>query len=79
MSSRFVTVLIPVGISAFCWWMVISSSSRNKLSKSGADFWRLKKNGQESWDAGMLAGYLVGAIFFSIASITMLLVMLKGD
>jgi hypothetical protein len=58
--------------------MVISSSTRKKLGKPGSRFWGLNKSGEESWDAMMLAAYLVGALFFSIISVMMLFVLPRG-
>jgi hypothetical protein len=74
MAENLFALLIPITISAFCWWMVLKPSARRKFGKSGYDFWRLDKEGRESWDAMQLAACLIGALFFSLVTIVFLVV-----
>jgi hypothetical protein len=66
--------LIPIILSAFCWWMVLAPSTRRRFGRPGYDFWRLNKEGRESWDAMALAAYLIGALFFSLLTLVFLVV-----
>jgi len=72
MAENAFALLIPITISAFCWWMVLKPSARRRFGKSGYDFWRLDKEGRESWDGMQLAACLVGALFSSLLTIVFL-------
>lgn len=69
MAENVFTLLFFAGISTFCWFMVFRSSARRKSNEPAYDFWRLTKQGREDWDAGMLAGYLIGAMVFSLITL----------
>ena len=69
MAETVITLLFFAGISTFCWLMVFRSAARRKFNKPGNDFWRLSKQGREDWDAGMWAGYLIGAMVFSLITL----------
>ena len=66
--------LVPIGISAFCWWMVLKPSTGRRFGKPGYEFWRFNEEGRESWDAMALAAYLIGAVFFSLLTLAFLVV-----
>jgi hypothetical protein len=69
MAENVITFLFSAGISTFCWAMVFRSSTRRKFNEPGYHFWRLDKQGREDWDAMMLAGYLIGAMAFSLITL----------
>jgi len=49
--------------------MVLNSSSRRKFDKPTNNFWRLNAQDRQDWDAMSLAAYLVGGLFFSLATL----------
>ena len=74
MAESIIALLFLVGMSTFCWIMVLRPSTRRKFNEPGYHFWRLDKEGREGWDAIQLAGYLVGAMLFSIITLAFLFV-----
>ncbi|HZI86317.1 MAG TPA: hypothetical protein VFD48_05760 [Pyrinomonadaceae bacterium] len=74
MAENIITLLFLLGMSTFCWIMVLRPSARRKFNEPGYHFWRLNKEGREGWDAMQLAGYLVGAMVFSIITVVFLFV-----
>ena len=74
MVENIVAFLFLAGLSMFCWLMVFRPSTRRKFNQGAYRFWRLDKEGREAWDAMYLAGYLVGAMIFSIMTLAFLFV-----
>ncbi|HEY8225524.1 MAG TPA: hypothetical protein VIG25_09620 [Pyrinomonadaceae bacterium] len=74
MADNIITFLFLLGMSMFCWVMVLRPSTRRKFNEPGYHFWRLSKDGREGWDAMQLAGYLVGAMVFSLITLVFLFV-----
>ena len=68
-AGNVTSFLFLLGISAFCWAMVFSSSSRRKFDKPTYNFWRLNAQERQDWSALSLAGYLVGGLFFSLLTL----------
>lgn len=73
MAESIIALLFLVGMSMFCWIRVLRPSTRRKFNEPGYHFWRLNKEGREGWDV-QLAGYLVGAMVFSIIALVFLFV-----
>jgi len=74
MTETIVAFLFLSGMSTFCWFMVFRPSTRRKFNQGAFRFWRLSKEDREAWDAMYLAGYLVGAMIFSIMTLVFLFV-----
>ena len=74
MAENIIGFLLLLGMSTFCWIMVLRPSTRRKSNEPGYHFWRLNKEGREGWDAMQLAGYLVGAMVFSIITLVFIFV-----
>jgi hypothetical protein len=74
MAENIITFLFLLGMSTFCWIMVLRPSTRRKFNEPGYHFWRLSRDGREGWDAMQLAGYLVGAMVFSLITLVFLFV-----
>ena len=68
------TFLFLLGMSVFCWLMVLKPSLREKFGRSRSRLWRLRKEDYEGWDAMMLAGYLVGAMSFSLLTLVLIFI-----
>jgi hypothetical protein len=74
MAENIISFLLLLGISIFCWVMVFRPSARRKINEPGYRFWRLDQEGREGWDAMQLAGYLIGAMVFSLIALVFLVV-----
>ena len=74
MAENTIAFLFLLAMSTFCWVMVLRPSTRRKFNESGYRFWRLNKEGREGWDAMQLAGYLIGAMVFSLITFVFLVV-----
>ena len=61
--------LVVLGISIFCWVMILKPSSRRKQNEPAYHFWRLGKQDRHDLDAMSLAGFLVGALLFSMITL----------
>ena len=69
--------LVFLGISVFCWIMVFNPAFRRKQSEPrpwAYYFWRLKKQDRRDLDAMYLAGFLVGALLFSMVTLVWFIV-----
>ncbi len=73
--SEFSLTLIPALVSALCWWAALNKSARQKMNRDANRLWRMDKEQQEMYDAMSLAAALVGALFFSFATILFLFVL----
>jgi len=73
-AKNVITFLFLLGLSVFCWAMVFSSSTRRKFDKPTYNFWRLNSQDREDWSALSLAGYLAGAMFFSLLTLVLVVV-----
>lgn len=74
MAENIIAFLLLLGMSTFCWVMVLRPSTRRKFNEPGYRFWRLSKEGREGWDAMHMAGYLIGAMVFSLITFVFLVV-----
>jgi len=72
--AKVFTFLVLVGLSVYCWWMVVSETARRKSDEPGYDFWRLSKEERESWDGLSIASSLIAALILSLASIVFVVV-----
>jgi hypothetical protein len=70
----FIGFVVVLGISIFCWIMVLRPTFRRKQNEPGYDFWRLKKQDRRDMDAVSLAGSLVGAMVFSMITLVWVIV-----
>lgn len=66
--------IVFIGMSIFSWVMVFRASTRRKFNEPGYDFWRLNKEGRESFDAMVLASNLIIAMVFSLLLLVLLVV-----
>ena len=74
MAENIITFLFLLGMSTFCWIMVLRPSVRRKFNEPGYHFWRLSKDARDGWDAMQLAASLVLAMAFSIITLVFLFV-----
>jgi hypothetical protein len=72
MTENIITFLFFLGMSTFCWVMVLRPSMRRKFNEPGYHFWRLSKDRREGWDTMQLASYLVMAMVFSLITLVFL-------
>ena len=65
------SVFVLVGISAFCWLMVVNPSARRRFGEPPFTFFRMRmsKEDRAMADGAAIAIYLVGALLFSIITI----------
>jgi hypothetical protein len=66
--------LVFLGISIFCWLMVLKPSFRRSQNEPAYYFWRLKKQGRRDLDAMYLAASLVVAMLFSMITLVFVVV-----
>ena len=64
------TEIIIFAISVGCWWLVLNKSVRD--SRVAKDFFRLSDDAQQMLEASWFAAALIGALFFTILFIFML-------
>ena len=64
------TEIIIFVLSVVCWWLVFNKSTRE--SSFAKAFWKLSDDEQEMLDASWFAAALIGALFFSIFFIFLL-------
>jgi hypothetical protein len=74
MAEDLITVLFLLGVSTFCWVMVLRPSTRQKFNIPAYHFWRLNKEGREGWAAMQLAACVIGAMVFSLITLIFLFV-----
>jgi RsiW-degrading membrane proteinase PrsW (M82 family) len=74
MAENVFFFLFLIATSAFCWLMVFRSSARRQLSEWAWSFYRLDKEGRETWDAMSLVSSLIGAMVFSLLAIAFIIV-----
>jgi hypothetical protein len=68
-AENIIPFLFLAGVSTFCRVMAVRTSARRKLDGPTYAFWRLSKEGRESYDAMSLASYLILALVFSIVTL----------
>jgi hypothetical protein len=51
MAENVLFFLLLIGTSTFCWSMVFRPSARQKLNEWTCSFYRLDKEGRDTWDA----------------------------
>jgi hypothetical protein len=65
---------VLIGASIFCWLLVLSPATRQRLGRWGYRFWRMNKQDRRDMDALGLAWHLVAAMFFSLVTIVFICV-----
>lgn len=65
-------ILFLLLASGACWYFVLSKRAREEHTRPLKDFYRLSKDGQDAWETMGLAAALVGALFFSIFLVALL-------
>ena len=69
--TALIMLLMP---SVVCWYFVLSPRAREKYSKPVREFYRARKEYQDMFEASSFAALLVGAIFFTIFFLALLVV-----
>ena len=59
-------LIILFVLSAVCWFIVLNPRARERFSKPVREFYRARKDYQDMFEASSFAAALVGAIFFTI-------------
>jgi cbb3-type cytochrome oxidase subunit 3 len=59
-------LIILLAVSVGCWFIVLNPHARENLSKPVREFYRARKDYQDMFEASSFAAALVGAIFFTI-------------
>jgi len=66
--------LVLLGMSVFCWLMVLKPSFRRSKNDPAYYFWRLNKQGRRDLEGMYVAASVVGAMFFSLVTLVWLIV-----
>jgi len=65
-------LMILLVASVGCWYFVLSKRVRKEHSRALKSFYRSSKDDQDMFDASGFAAMLVGAIFFTILFLALL-------
>ena len=67
-----IAMIIMLLLSVGCWYFVINRRFREEHSKALRSFYRSSKDQQDMFEASGFAAMLIGAIFFTIFFIALL-------
>jgi hypothetical protein len=80
MTEKIPILLLILGMTAACWFVVANRSFRIKMQRPTSRVYKLKQDQNEMYDALYFAGFLVAAIastiFFVVACV---LAILRSD